>query len=76
MTPPNQHYTKARKIRRNRAGVYTTHTARRMRRRAAYRRVLTHTREIGKDALWGFLFFVTIWAAVITVVVGGLVLFG
>lgn len=74
---PNPHYTRARKIRKNRVtGVYVTHEARRLRRHKTYRTALTRGREVAKDVLWGGLFFIGIWVAIITVVVGGLVLVG
>lgn len=73
---PNPHYTQARRIRKNRQGVYVTHAARKLRRHRTYRDVLTRTAEVGRDVLWGGLFFIGLWVVVITVVVGGLVLIG
>lgn len=76
VTPPNRHYTAARKIKKNRRGVYVTHDARKLRRQRAYREALGKTVEYGKDALWGGLFFVFMVVGVLVVVIGGLVLFG
>lgn len=77
MTPPNAHYTRARRIRRHRlTGVYTTHEARRLRRRRVRREAVTRGREYAKDALWGALFFLGIWVGVFTLVGVGLVIFG
>jgi hypothetical protein len=73
---PNPHHTRARKIRKNRAGVYVTHEARRMRRRERYRATVARTREYGKDFLWGTLFFAGLWALVSVLVLGGLLVFG
>lgn len=70
---PNPHYTTARKIRKSRVtGVYTTHAARKMRRRETYRTVMTKGVEVGKDVLWGGIFFVAIWTVIIGVVIAGL----
>lgn len=74
MSTPNPHYTKARKIRKNRQGVYVTHEARRMRRKQAYRTALTRGIEYGKDAAWGGLFFLGFWVVVPTIIIVGLVL--
>lgn len=74
MSTPNRHYTRARKIRKNRQGVYVTHEARRMRRRTAYRTALARGTEYGKDALWGAAFFIGLWVTIIAVVATGLML--
>lgn len=73
--PPRTYYA-PRKIKRGRNGVYTTHTARKLRRRNAYRVALAKGKEYGKDALWGAVFFTSIWVGILVVVIGGLVLFG
>lgn len=77
MTIPNPHYTRARKIKKHPVtGVYTTHEARKLRRRATYRVALEKTTEYGKDAAWGAAFFVGIWVFIGVVVIGGLMIFG
>lgn len=77
MSHPGNHYTKARKIHRGRyTGVYVTHEARRLRRQRVRRQVTAKTVEYGKDALWGAIFFTSLVMGVVTIVIGGLLLFG
>jgi hypothetical protein len=74
---PSPHYTRAKRIRKHPVtGVYSTAAARKLRRRNAYRVALAGVREYGKDVLWGTIFFIGIWVAIIIVVVAGLLLVG
>lgn len=77
MTIPNPHYTRARKIKKHPVtGVYTTHAARKLRRRATYRAALAKTTEYGKDVAWASFLFVLIWIGILGVVIGGLLVLG
>ena len=76
MAPPNTHYTRARKIKKGRNGVYVTKAARQLRRQRRYQAWAAEGRKVGKDVLWGGLFFTAFWVTLGVVVVGYLVLFG